>query len=389
MDRKITGVTNTRNWEADFNPLRSTVFTFNYADRELFDCDGVELGFLKEIHGMRKHLRFHTSDKISWYSVDSEVIQPFGPEPVIRRKIEQSGNFMRVTTDVLIKDTMPLKFLKIDTLKIHGEWENITFYYQSCYDRSDILSKEINFNELNDKGISFDMIPLVVLFTDKNGIQLEIGTGYDLWRWNSAARFSAKNKFILKKEKDYIVFERIPVFWDNEQEVQKFNFRFSWYFSWGKKTATESKIQKNITTLFLKSNKLSAYQPGICNYKLDYSNWPEPAKTSNSNEPCWASRQAENLLKDFLRKTLPKMNEKDKFICLHGISSHICFNSGHMERNKPETFVHWDYWDMMVLWEWANKFFVNNDKKLMLIPDLHSLFSALPSFRGMAGLLED
>lgn len=383
-DKRITGFTNGLEWEADFKSHRGSVMSFGYAGRELFDCGGVEIGFLKEFQGVQKHLRFHTADKIPWHSSDSKVVQPFGTEPVIGRKIEQAGNFMRVTTDVLIKSAMSLEFLKIDELTIRGEWENITVYYQPLLESFDILVKEIDIGNAEDRRISFKTIPLAVVFTDKNGVQLEIGTGYDLWRWNSSARFCAENKFVIKKEKDYIIFERTPISWENEHEIEKFNFRFSWYFAWGKKTLIKRKAQKEVTALMLHDNKLAAYQPGICRYKLDYSNWPEATKSSNSNEPCFASRQTENLLKDFLRKTLPKMSEKDKFICLHEVYPHICFNSGHMERNKPNAFVHWNYWNIMVFWEWANKFFANNGKKLAFVPNNQSLLSCLPSFKGMS-----
>ena len=385
-DKKVSGFANTLEWKADFKPRRVTAMSFSYAGRDLFDCDGVEMGVLKEVHGMRKHLRFHTADRTSWYSVDSRVIQPFGPEPVVDRRIEQSGNFMRVTTDILIKRTMTLEFLKIDTLKIRGEWENITVYYQSSQESFNILVKNIDIEKIDDRGVLFETIPLAVVFTDKDGIQLEIGTGYDLWRWNNAARFCAKSRFVIKQEKNCIVFERMPVLWDNKYEIKKFNFRFSWYFSWGKKSLTERKTKKLIATLLLQNNKLTAYQSGICDYKLDYSNCPEAAKSSNSNKPCFASRQTENLLKNFLRKALPKMSESDRVICLHGVSPHVCSNSGHMERNKPEIFVHWDYWNMMIFWEWANNFLANSDRKFVFIPDSQSLLSCLPSFRSMSEL---
>ena len=383
MDKKIKGYTNTLEWEADFKPQRISVMSFTYADRDMFDCGGVEIGFLKELHGMQKYLRLHTSEKTSWHSVESEVIQPFGSEPAIRRKIEQSGNFMRVITDVLIKTAMSLEFLKIDTIRIRGEWEDITIYYQSLRENSEILSQKIDIKDIDEKEISFKAIPLAVVFTDKNGIQLEIGTGYDLWRWNNAARFSADSKFILKKEKNYILFERIPVLWKNEREMQKFNFRFSWYFAWGKKPLTEGKVQEKAANLLFQNNKLTGYQAGICDYKLDYANWPESARSSNSNEPCFSSRQTAKLLKDFLRKALSKLGDEDKSINLHEVSSHICVNSGHLERNKLETFIHWDYWDMMVFWEWANNFFVSNKKKFILNSN-NPIMSFLPSSRGMS-----
>lgn len=384
MSEKITGLTDNAEWEADFKPHRTTIMSFSYAGKDLFDCDGVEIGFLKEFHGMQKHLRFHTTDKTSWHSVDSKVIQPFGPEPVITRRIEQSGNFMMVITDVLLKSAMSLEFLKIDTLTIRGEWEKISVYYQSSRNTFDILSKEIDIKNIDNNGILFETIPLAVVFTDKNGIQLEIGTGYDLWRWNNAARFSAKNRFAIRKEKNHIVFERTPILWEHEHEIQKFNFRFSWYFAWSKKSLTQRKAQKKLAVLRLQDNKLAAYQPGICNYKLDCSNWPAPTKSSHANEPCFASRQTENMLKDFLRKALPKMGEKDKFICLHEVSPHICSNSKHMKRSNPEIFVHWDYWDMMNFWKWANNFFANNNKKFAFPPDNQSKLSCLPSFRAMS-----
>lgn len=387
MNKNIAGFTNILKWEANFGQCLDNVMSFNYAGRRLFDCDGVEIGLLKEFHGIQKYLRVHTADKTSWYSVNSKVIQPFGSEPVIERRIEQSGNFMRVTTDVLIKSAMSLESLKIDTLNILGEWENITVYYQSSRESFDILAKEINFKSIDNKGILFETVPIAIVFTDKNDIQLEIGTGYDLWRWNNATRFCAKNRFIIKKEKDYIVFERIPILWKNEHEIQKFNFRFSWYFAWSKKSLAKKKTQKKPGILLLQDNKLTGYQFGICDYKLDFSNWPVTTKCSNSNNPCFTSRQTENLLKNFLRKTLPKMSERDKFICLHEVSPHICSNSRHMERkNILETFIHWDYWNMMAFWGWANNFFANDNKKFAFIPNNQSLLSCLPSFKGMSKL---
>lgn len=392
MTTEFTGITNKEKWVFGYKNTTKTVLSFSFAGRELFESEGVEMGILKEPQGITKSVRPHYSAKTKWSSVDSETVLPFGSEPKIKRKCEQAANHFRVTTDVSVFSKIALESVCVDSLKIKGAWKEIDTYCQKDSKSQEIVKNTISIEDLNTKAITFDYAPLAVVFRDESGVELEIGSGYDLWRWNNSDRFEAKRLFSIKKHKDCIIFDRKPLVWKIEHEVSKFNFRYTWYFSWKKSDLEETdkkSSRRKAEALEITNNKLIPANKdftSVANVSL-LSNWPESACVSNNTEPCFASRQTENLLKSFVRSTLSNnIKDREKKLTLRDVNPQICFKASHLERAKEEAFTHWDYFYVMAFWEWANKHLAASGKNFCITMKDDCVLAELPSALGLAGL---
>ena len=393
MATEVNGSTNKEKWVFKYKTTSKNVLSFEFAGQDIFESEGVGLGILKETQGIAKAERNHYSEKTQWSSVDSETILPFGSEPKITRRCEQAANRFRITTDVSVFSKIALESVSIDSLKIKGEWKEIDIYYQKSLESQEIVKKTMLAESLNTKAIIFDYAPLVIVFRNERGIELEIGTGYDLWRWNNSGRFNAKNLFTIEKHKAHILLERKPLIWENEYEISKFNFRYTWYFSW-RKPALAGKDKKSLPrkkaeTLEIINNKLIPSNnsfSSLANVSL-LANWPDSACVSDRTEPCFASRQTEKLLKDFVRSKLANnIKDREKKLTLRDINPQICFKANHLERPKQQIFTHWDYFYIMAFWEWANKYLADFEKTFCVTLKKDSVLAELPSAFGLAGL---
>lgn len=393
MTTLLNGVTNKEKWFFEYKNTNKNTFSFSFAGRDIFESEGVELGFLKETQGLTKSVRPHYSEKTKWSSVDSETVLPFGSEPKIKRSCEQASNHFRVTTDVSVFSKIALESICVDSLKIKGEWKEIDTYCQKNLESQEIVKETISTEDLSTKGINFDYAPIAIVFRDENGIEVEIGTGYDLWRWNNSDRFAAKRLFSIKKEKGCILLNRKPLVWKSEYEISKFNFRYTWYFAWRKSdvedTEKKSSPRRKTETLEIVNNKLVPANESftsVANVSI-LANWPESACASNKTEPCFASRQTENLLKHFVRSTLTNnIKDREKKLTLRDVDPQICLKASHLERAKLQAFTHWDYFYVMAFWEWANRYLAISGRNFCITLKNDSILAELPSASGLAGL---
>ena len=62
-----------KNWNAEFNVIGTGDMCFSYNGKTLLKTDGIELGMLKEIHGIEKFCRSHFSEKTGWSWVETFI----------------------------------------------------------------------------------------------------------------------------------------------------------------------------------------------------------------------------------------------------------------------------------------------------------------------------
>ncbi|HJO95636.1 MAG TPA: hypothetical protein QF753_19735 [Victivallales bacterium] len=374
-------------WEAEFDIAGTGDMAFSYNNRTLLKSRGTELGMLKELNGISEYTRTHTSEKTDWQWVDSKTIHPFGSEPVIKRKWEQASNHIKVVTDITLHSETPMKYMKIDTLEVPGKWSKILIIGQNSIDDLNISVKELDVASLEKNEYKFDCIPLVVLFKAEDGTMLEVGTGYDLWRWSHADRYEAECNYSLIFKSDGILFNRQPFVWNNDHAFPRINLRFTWYFAWGCESENSTAdVAKNI--LEIRNKKMTVNKITDTNsYKIDNSLWPKTAIAENNNSsivtPCFSSRQTGNLLKKWLRSLFPKVESTGENIILNNIDPGLCLNSSHMERGNNKNTLHCDYLYIMSLWEWANKYLGEFESNFLISIREDSLFKNLPSAKGL------
>ena len=381
IENKIDG---SESWSCDFNSFGPGDMSFSFDGKTLLKSDGIELGMLKELHGLEKICRSHFSDKTGWSWVETETLHPFGSEPVIKRKWEQAGNHVRVVSDIIIRGPLSLDHISIDSLKLSGKWKQVTIYSQSDPATAEIKVEELDLSDFLGKEKQFDYIPLVLLFVSEDGEELEIGTGYDLWRWHEfASRFNGRSELILKGTDDGLTLERKVLAFDEDYEMQRNNFRFSWYFAWDKKNNYKPKTFDKCNTLTVSGKKLfSDNKTTDCVYCLDSSTLPETVLVDGMSGkfPCFCSRQINNYLKQWLRSLYHKIEGQKKDIYLCDIDPHVCLNAAHLTRGKKNNSIHWDYVYLLGFWEWANKYLGGSDINFYI---KNSPFVNLPSMKGM------
>jgi hypothetical protein len=378
---------NENHWEAEFDIAGTGDMEFSYNNRVLLKSSGTELGMLKELSGLSEYTRTHTSIKTDWQWVDSRTIHPFGSEPVIKRKWEQASNHIKVITDITLHSATPMKYMKIDSLEVPGEWSKIVVIGQDTVDDLNITVTELNVASLKNSEYKFACIPLVVLFQAEDGTQIEVGTGYDLWRWNQAERYEAQCNYSLIFKNDGILFNRQPFVWDDDYSFPRNNLRFTWYFAWGSKTENKTAdVVKNILEVRNKKLTVNKVSDAYC-YTIDKSLWPKTANAKNNNDssetPCFISRQTGNLLKKWLRTLFPKIENSADSIILYDIEPNLCLNASHMERTNKRDTLHCDYFYIMSLWEWANRYLGESDSNFLMSLKSDSLFKDLPSAKGL------
>ena len=376
MSTELTGSTFKEKWSFSCKNSSKSIFSFFYAGNEIFESEGSELGVIKETSGLVKAIRPHFSEKTAACSVDSETLLPFGSEPRIKRKCEQSANHFRVTTDISIPAKIAVDSISVDSLKIKGDWTQIDIYSRKSINCPEISKETLSSDHISSKGLILGNIPMAIVLRNADGLEIEIGAGYDLWRWDNSARFKATASFTLKKQKNFILFERKPFLWKEDHEISKYNFRFTWYFAWGFAESEKSSTKRKSEMLEINNNKLIP----VNNSCSSLANVALPSEKLQ----CFASRQTQNLLKDFIRSTLSNnLKDREKNLTLRSIHPQICSNPSHMERAKEEGFLHWDYFYIMAFHEWANRFLSDSGKKFHIAVTPDSILSALPSARGL------
>ncbi len=373
-------------WCAEFNLSGPGDMHFKFNNKELFRAGGVELGMLKEENGIEKICRSHFSEKTEWQWVETETLNPFGSEPVIKRKWEQAGNHFKVVTDIIVRATTPMEHMTVDSLFLSGNWKGVTVYTQKNPETSEFDIINIDLSDFSGKEVKFEHIPLVMLFRSDDGVLLEVGTGYDLWRWHQTAEnLQGRTDFALIGTDEGVSLERKVVSWDGEFDLERNNFRYSWYFAWGKtfKPALEKFEAVKLTP---EGKKLVAGNKENTNmFCLDSLNWPDSAtvKGIKHKQPCFCSRQTGNYLKAWFRSLCNKLESSDNNIYLCDLDIHICSNSSHMLRGKKNNLIHCDYFYLLGFWEWANKYLGDSNFKFKMIFDENSVFANLPSVKGL------
>lgn len=352
------------NWKFEFNSSFTGEMQFSYDNQTILKSSGVKLGILEEKQGIENIYRNHTQKKTSWQWVETETTIPFASEPVIKRKYEQAGNHIRVVTDITNHNALSINKVVIDSLQIPNNWSKISIIALDLKNKTQLTTKEINVKDYPNNTIKLDSFPLILLFSGGSETELEIGIGYDLWRWNIAQNFNATPEFIINIQNDCISIDRTVLKWETDYLLPRNNFRFNWYFSWGKKNSEKGEKIVNNTKNFV--------------YQLDEILPPDLKK-----HLCFSSRYLDNFLRAWVRGLPNKLNKPESDIYLLGLNSNICLNASHLGKNQSKKLIHWDYPYILGFWEWANNFLSDKGLNFHVGIKTNSSLADFPSAKGL------
>ena len=328
------------------------------------EMPGIEIGELSEKFAYPVKSVLHEFMDTPGYTVETESVIPFGTEPKIKRKFELLNGIIQITDDIRIHPSTIEDNFKIDTLYIKGKWK------QYAFPDLNNITQSLKWNSFSADGeeIIYDssVVCPVVLLKDEEGSVFELGTGFDLWRWQSAELDSLPDRhmdddadypepvsnFKMVRNGETIYIERTVLKADAVFPITSKNWRFNWYLAW---SVPEDEAEKRKCDTM---NRVT----------LDLGGKPD----------CFHARKNKKLLKNKVREKLNLLN--NSCLVLDKITPSLCMNSSHVARSSAASAPHWDLGDLIDLWFWTNRQLLSSDSCFIIEASDNSWFSQLPSY---------
>ena len=355
-------------------------FKFLGADNDsiTMDVKTVKFGAFGENSGIVKKLRSHETMDESAHSIEMLSVIPFGSEPKVARNINFAKNHAKVVTDIEIKSSLPVKKLYVDNFTLSGKITEIAVVDEQNFAENNInwqKIKDLNFTD-ND-GKKFNLYKserpfLILLVKNSSGGIFEVGTGDDLWRWQSALnKDNLSSEFIISvDEKANVEVERLvlDLSANADSKLESRNWRFKWYFAWQdadfkvNKTVMLSKMLDDAKVLKInkKTSKIKDFTEENLIFKFTEESFDKAAYLVDSdvqllNAPCFEAPSTIKALRKWLRSIIANVNSNVKTISLISQNNVLCFNATHLNRGMLEQLVHLDINAKMDFWIWANQ----------------------------------
>ncbi len=296
---------------------------------------------------------------------------PFGGRTKLIQSYRYYNGILRITTDFVIpKRTIIPKQIGVGSFTLPGEWLG----YQVVARKS---GTQIGLSKLNDLTSlrsqstvikSWESHPVALVFKHKTGIELEIGLGTDLWRWDNGFLIDNNDaKYTLAFVDNEIRFQRLVSVAEDDIEPIPRRYTFNWYLSWSMSQHSDpvnglSLIDLNYNNeQELDISQLNQETENIpSNYalKFDVGNieWRQFQKRiyddEISNSPCFAASSAITHLKRIIRQ-ISSLKNKGIPIYITGISPGICNCGRHVFKKRP--CIHWDMVPIIEFAAWTRK----------------------------------
>ena len=216
--------------------------------------------------------------------------------------------------------------------------------------------------------------PLSVTFRRPNGTAIELGTGFDIWRWDENLGYGPESgsvKVIL--EEDGIRFIREPLACCEEFTPEHRPFRFTWYMAWRENGANKNLPKHELHSLefdtrgevntypliqALKKKKLYTYVEFDWakltwknNQQRIPSNYDYIRGKEGNGQSCWCCSSVVTRAKKIIRK-IAAVEGLDGIVFKNFVPG-TCFNPAHVSKKHENGTAHWDLSGLFDLGTWA------------------------------------
>ena len=355
---------------------------------------GIEIGEFSETMSLPEKAVMHKLMDIEGYSIETKTIIPFGSEPAITRKFEYLPNIVKITTDVEIKKSITAENFEVDSLKLEGNWKKCAVINLSAdnhalkkIDWIDLHSPSHACTDSQTHGLIYDSPSHfhIFLLETQDGTRLEIGAGFDLWRWNAGGREEVRDedseeskkynstanpqgRFTIEQTAEGLFIKRQIITSDKEFEIDAKNWRFNWYLAW--------KTEKKKSGVRDQEGEKQNSENSAHSNPIPLS--PEYQESKIKHVPCFHAKNTRNQLRKSVRSVINKLD--DDILHLDNIAPHICTNSSHISRPGEKDIEHWDMTDIIDFWLWTNRQLQKKESCFIITPPKNSIFEELPSF---------
>ena len=386
-------------------------FTGTSDEPIIMDIKTVKFGAFGENSGIVKKLRSHETMDESAHSIEMLSIIPFGSEPKVARNINFAKNHAKVVTDIEIKSSLPVKKLYVDSFTLSGKISEIAVIEEENFAKNEICWQKISdlkFDDDNKKVAVYknEKPFLVLLVKNSTGDIFEVGTGDDLWRWQTAlTKNSINSEFVIGvDEKANIDVERLVLdlsVVDADNKLESRNWRFKWYFAWqdANCNALNNKELENIVgaakdlVINKKNRDLRDFSESDLVFKFTEESFDKAAYLVDENSqslkaPCFEAPATIKASRKWLRSVIANVSNDVKTITLISQNNNLCFNASHLSRGTLKQLVHLDIDAKMDFWIWASQqclkkglnfelVTLNNRGEIFDLPSLNDLANGL------------
>lgn len=366
MNDCLTRTIGAANRQITFSPGESEYLRFTLNQEPVLCLNAATLGQFPERGSLLKKERQQETLDGLVARFEATLQVPFGTEPEIRRSVEFVDGFARIIEDYQPGRGGAFNRLELGDIVLPGPWKKVRVIPvpeagQVCYFDSVQFSVEDKDNVFYDAGEPF----LSAVFEREDGSSLEIGCGDDLWRWRIADSLEfCHAEFKISGNSEHIVLKRIPLSFHEGASPECVSRRFKWYFAWETHETRTASRKRKCSTLDLN--------------KLDLPDSAAVADNTGKSVGAWCLEAAavRRQLRKKLRSMLSNQNSGD--LSLANCEPHVCASAAHLGRPGRQTLAHWDAWDMMELFVWANRRLVGSNRFFGIAPPARPAAIASP-----------
>ena len=302
--------------------------------------------------------------------------------PRLRQVCRYAANHLRVTFDLQWVKGKPIqRHLEIGSLFLPGQWQR--FY---CLPPLAHLAEgaKPTWHEIPAAASAPALIghwhrpPLALVFERPNGTRVEVGTGYDVWRWESSLGHGPESgNYKILREANGLRLLREPLMCCAPFTPQSRSYRFSWYAAWTAPAPTPNPdhgaAQRTPIPLQLHPDGALAAPEGACEaaaaaateLMLDFRQLEGPAswkrvhtiadltKGQTAAANCWQHSGVRNSARRTLRQLAARLQNGN--LQLAGIVPGICWNAAHLDRRGGRAMAHWDIGSMLDFAVWTRQ----------------------------------
>ena len=318
-----------------------------YDNRHNFDI--AVIGFARlngssEADAISEKCRFHGKLDNREVGVETQNVFPFGGESIINRTFTLRDKLLEVCVDFKPGRGEIIRNIELETITFDREFVKCQIIpsVPAPGEKAELQTLDLAQDVIYENAQPF----AVLLLTDANNFQIELGCGGDWWRMLGAGATC----WSIQKNNGVLTVKRQVVALSAEEELQRRPWRFNYYIAWGKNSAPQFPAN---------AEKLSCELP---------------------DNGCFRAPAVRKILRKMVRQQLEKVG--NTILTLPDIQG--CDEAGHLERPGKAALRHWGLEELFALYSWGNRQLVDKGILAMELPE-DSLFRTLPSGRYLAG----
>lgn len=317
-------------------------------------------------------------------TVELQGYLPLGNEIYFNHKFQYTNNYARISTDLRLTPGTTLKrHFGLGSLVLPGKWVK---YFEIPAPQHQLEGAESRWHEI-EAGSEGERLmvghwhrpPTTLTFVREDGVQVEIGTGSDVWRWEYGLGYGPESgSFKIFQHGDRLEIQREPLMCCEEFTAQAREYRFTWFLRWGQpEKAPQVQQWMNLNDKGLPEEGVRHLGIEVTNENLpdSYYKTATPEQFYNgehTNALCLSHNKTQGQLRTFIRRM--KQAGQLESITFRGLSCGPCYNPSHVQRrNKP--VVHNDSSYILDFTDWVRQTLRQDE---FGIGDLTIHFESLP-----------